>query len=144
MKKLLLVLAGFSIISCSYQDSSTVFGTVLPMGTKIDAKFDSGVSLFKNITPSEPTTISINVIDNKLTDCKAITSAYPDFASNRIMMRVNKINCGGRNIALQAYVIGNDGRAGVPNMGTTKGQIDITHGTTVKIITMNTINIESH
>lgn len=137
MKKLLSSVA-LGLISC------TSFGSVLPMGTQINARFESGVSLFKNITPSEPTTISINVIDDKLTDCTAITTAYPDITTNRVMMQVNELNCGGHNINVQAYVVGKDGKAGVPNMGTTKGQIDITSGTTVKIVTINSINIESH
>lgn len=136
MKKLLLIIGLYTI-------NGTVFArTCLPVGSEITAKFDSGISLFKNITPAEPTTLSIsiitpmNIIDNKLTDCKAITSAYPDFSSNRIMIKMNKISCNGRDIDIQGYVVGVDGKAGIPNSGTEKNQIDISPNTMMKIVTL--------
>lgn len=138
MKKLLSIIGLCSFINLAMAD------TILPAGSVIGAKFISGAALSKGTTPENPIPVLLQITNSNILNCKAFVSAVPDFASNRARVQISKFSCNGKDLPIKAYVVGVDGKFGIPNMGTVKDVISITPDTVAKIITMNAVNIESY
>ena len=127
MKKSLILLSLIAT-SAAYAD------IVIPPGMTFDATVDAGVALSHASDAGDPTPMTLNITEGSLKSCTVIADAFPDFASNRAKVRINKFVCNGKEINVKAYAVDKDGKAGLRNTSSAKDVISINSGTFAHIV----------